>query len=228
MYKYLINLLFPELCVGCKNVLVTNETFLCVKCLHSVPCTNLHKIEGAMIKDLFYGAVYLDQATALFYFHKDGVVQKLIHQLKYKGQEEISNYLGDWLGEDLMNCKSYREIDVVIPVPLHIKKLKSRGYNQVEGFGKAIANKLNAIFMDDVLVRDKNTHTQTKKTRWKRWKNVDTIFMLNKTNIDSLEGKHILLVDDIITTGSTIKACASELLKISGIKLSVAVMAYTE
>ncbi|MFD0963248.1 ComF family protein [Pseudofulvibacter geojedonensis] len=228
MYKYLINLLFPKLCVGCEDLLNGNEIFLCNKCLHLVPCTNLHTIEGSMIKDLFYGSVCLEQATALFYFHKDGIVQKLMHHLKYKGQEGISSYLGNWLGEDLKSCNAYKDIDIVIPVPLHTKKLKSRGYNQVDGFGKAIANKLKVGFVNNVLIRDKNTHTQTKKSRWKRWKNVDTIFMLDSTKTALLKGKHILLVDDIITTGSTIKACAYELLKIPNVKLSIAVMAYTE
>ena len=153
---------------------------------------------------------------------------KLIHQLKYRGQEKISDYLGNWLGDDLAECDPYKDIDIVIPVPLHHKKTRIRGYNQVEGFGRAIASKLNIFYRDDVLVRDKNTFTQTKKNRWTRWKNVDTIFMLDKRDITTLEGKHILLVDDIITTGSTIKACANELLKIPNIKLSVAVMAYTE
>lgn len=228
MYKYLINLLFPKLCIGCENQLVTNEAYLCVSCLHTVPYTNLHRINGTMIKELFYGSFCLEQATALFYFHKGGVVQKLIHQLKYKGQENISNFLGNWLGEDLVEYDSYKNIDVVIPVPLHYKKKKSRGYNQVTGFGKTIAKKINASFLEGVLVREKDSFTQTKKNRWTRWKSVGTIFMLNQTHNSELEGKHILLVDDIITTGSTIKACANELLKIPNIKLSVAVMAYTE
>lgn len=228
MYKYLINLLFPKLCIGCEVQLITNEHFLCVNCLHSIPCTNLHSVNGTMIVDLFYGSICLEQATALFFYHKKGMVQKLIHQLKYKNQEKISSYLGNWLGDDLIACNSYQDIDVVIPVPLHNKKLRSRGYNQVTGFGEAIAHKLGASFIENILIRAINTHTQTKKNRWTRWKNVDTIFMLDEINIDQLKGKHILLVDDVITTGATIKACSKEILSIPNVKLSVAVMAYTE
>lgn len=228
MFKYLINLLFPKLCIGCERQLLNQERFLCLNCIQELPLTNLHNIYGTMIKDIFYGTVFLEQATALFFYHKKGVVQKLIHQLKYKDQEEISSFLGSWLGNELKLREEYKYIDYVIPVPLHYKKLKARGYNQVEGFGKEIAKELKTSYNDEVLSRTQHTTTQTKKSRWLRSSSTETVFTINKEKSQELKGKHILLVDDVITTGATIKACAQELFKVEGVKLSLAVMAYTE
>ena len=168
----------------------------------------------------------MEQATALFYFPKKGVVRQLIHQLKYKNQQEISNYLGKWLGVELAESRFYKAVDVVVPVPLHKKRLKERGYNQVTGFGEELAMCLQASYNDTTLLRIKNTVTQTVKDRLTRWRNVQTNFEVLDTK--SLEGKHILLVDDVITTGATIKACVKELHKIPNIKISLAVMAYTD
>ena len=226
MFKLLLNLFFPKVCVGCKNILVQQEKILCVNCLHDLPLTNLHENDSKVISKVFYGTVVLEHATALFYYPKQGVIRQLIHQLKYKNQEEISSYLGKWLSVELIESGYYNDIDIVIPVPLHKSRMKFRGYNQVEGFGKEIASTLNATYNDTTLLRNKNTTSQTVKDRLTRWRNVETIFEVSE--FEKLKGKHILLVDDVITTGATIKACASELTKISNIKLSLAVMAYTD
>lgn len=226
MFKQLINLFFPKVCVGCKNALVLQEKILCISCLHDLPITNLHLNDSKVISKVFYGVVNLMHATALFYYPKKGVVRQLIHHLKYKNQKEISGYLGEWLGLELQDCDYYNDIDVVIPVPLHKKRMQQRGYNQVEGFAKELAQSLNAEYNESTLFRNKNTSTQTIKNRLTRWKNVQTIFEVN--DIHTLKGKHILLVDDVITTGATIKSCAIELHKINDIKLSLAVMAYTQ
>jgi len=226
MIKLLLDLFFPKVCVGCKNVLVEQEYIICVACLHDLPITNLHVNDSKVISNTFYGTVVLEHATALFYFPKKGVVRQLIHQLKYKNQQEISSYLGKWLGVELTESRFYKTVDVVIPVPLHKKRLKERGYNQVTGFGEELAMCLQASYNDATLLRIKNTATQTVKDRLTRWRNVQTIFEVLDTK--SLEGKHVLLVDDVITTGATIKACVKELHKIPNIKISLAVMAYTD
>jgi len=226
MLKLLFDLFFPKVCVGCKNVLVEEEHIVCVACLHDIPVTNLHVNDSKVISNIFYGTVVLQHATALFYFPKKGLVRQLIHQLKYKKQQEISNYLGKWLGVELVESGFYTSVDVVIPVPLHKKRFKERGYNQVAGFGEELAICLQASYNDTTLLRIKNTLTQTVKDRLTRWRNVQTIFEV--LDIKSLEGKHILLVDDVITTGATIKACVKELHKIPNIKISLAVMAYTD
>jgi len=226
MLKLLLNLFFPKLCVGCKNVLVQQEHIICVTCLHDLPLTNLHHNDSKVISNIFYGTVMLEQATALFYFPKKGTVRQLIHQLKYKNQHEISAYLGKWLGVELKDSGYYDSVEVVIPVPLHKKRLRERGYNQVEGFGEELAINLKAQYNDTTLLKIKNTSTQTVKDRLTRWRNVQTIFEVS--DLKSLKGKHILLVDDVITTGATIKACVTELNKIPDVKLSLAVMAYTD
>jgi len=202
------------------------EIFFCVTCLHDLPVTNLHRNDSKVISNIFYGTAILEHATALFYFPKQGAVRQLIHQLKYKHQESISAYLGEWLGVELNESGYYNNIDVIVPVPLHKNRMKLRGYNQVEGFGKEIALSLNATYNDTTLVRIKNTASQTVKDRLTRWKNVQTIFEVSE--LKKLQGKHILLVDDVITTGATIKACVAELNKIPDVKLSLAVMAYTD
>jgi len=226
MLKLLLNLFFPKVCVGCKNILVEQEHIVCIACLHDLPVTNLHVNDSKVISNIFYGTVALEHATALFYFPKKGLVRQLIHQLKYKNQPEISNYLGKWLGIELEESGYYKFVDVVIPVPLHKRRLKKRGYNQVAGFGEELATCLQASYNNTTLLRIKNTGTQTVKDRLTRWINVQTIFEV--LDIKSLEGKHILLVDDVITTGATIKACVKELHKIPDIKISLAVMAYTD
>lgn len=226
MFHHLLNLLFPKVCVGCKTILVAQEQVICSRCVHDVPLTNLHANDSKVISKIFYGTVILEHATALFYYPKKGVVRQLIHHLKYKNQEAVSAYLGKWLGVELQNCGYYNDIDVIIPVPLHKKRLRERGYNQVDGFAKELAISLNADFNNSTLFRYKNTSTQTIKNRLTRWKNVQTIFEV--TDYNTLKGKHILLVDDVITTGATIKACVNELKKIENIKLSLAVMAYTQ
>lgn len=226
MFKQLINLFFPNICVGCKNVLVEQEKVICIHCLHELPLTNLHVNDSKVISKIFYGTVVLQHATALFYYPKKGVVRQLIHHLKYKNQKHISGYLGKWLGIELKDSGNYNDIDVVIPVPLHKKRMRQRGYNQVEGFAKELALSLNAEYNDSTLFRNKNTSTQTVKNRLTRWNNVQIIFEI--TDVNTLKGKHILLVDDVITTGATIKSCVTELNKINNVKLSLAVMAYTQ
>jgi len=177
----------------------------------------------ATIKKVFYGRLELQLATALFYFEKKGPIQKLMHQLKYKGKEDIGQVLGDWLGTSLSTLPQYTAVDAVIPVPLHPKKMKKRGYNQVSAFAKAISMHLNASYEDSILVKSKNTQTQVFKGRFTRSDEVLNAFSI--TDTQRLAGKHILLLDDIITTGATLEACGIELRKIPNITLSIATMA---
>jgi ComF family protein len=179
-----------------------------------------------LIQKVFYGRIMLEQATALFYFEKKGPVQALLHNLKYRGQEEISAFLGDWLGQELSQLPAYRDVDVVIPVPMHPKKRKKRGYNQVTGFAIALSKHLDATHTDHILIKSKNTKTQVFKGRFSRSDEILDAFSILENQ--SLAGKHILLVDDILTTGATLEACALQLLKIPKIKLSIATMAIAQ
>lgn len=174
------------------------------------------------MKNVFYGRFPVEQATALFQFQKRGITQQLLHNLKYRGQEKISNYFGKWLGIELSENENYSSINMVIPVPLHRQKLKKRGYNQVSGFGKEIAAALKIPFREDVLIKVSKTHSQVFKKRLTRFV-AEEIFTLSKPEI--ISNKHILLVDDIVTTGATLENCAQQLLKSPHVKLSVATIA---
>lgn len=222
----MLNLFFPKVCEACNNVLTDNERIICISCRHQLPVTNFHFDNSEAVKKVVYGRVKLEYATALLHFSKKGIVQQLLHNLKYRGHEHISKFFGKWLGAELKTLSAYKNIDVVIPVPLYKTKLRKRGYNQVAKFGKEIAIALNADYNDSVLIKTKATKTKVFKGRLTRWDDDGAVFDTSENT--SLEGKHILLVDDIITTGSTVEACAAVLLKIDNIKLSLATMAIAD
>ncbi|MGB2683742.1 MAG: phosphoribosyltransferase family protein [Olleya sp.] len=222
--KALANLFFPLVCNACKDTLTDNESFLCTNCRHNLPTTNFHLTQDPFVKNVFYGRAKIESATALLRFEKKGIVQHLLHQLKYGKNEAIGSFLGDWLGEELKTNREYQAIDVVIPVPLHPKKIKKRGYNQVSKFGQNIATLLNTDFNEDLLIKITNpSKSQARKTRLERWELNNEAFTVKE--LEKLHNKHILLVDDIITTGNTLEACIIELNKAKNIKISIAAMA---
>lgn len=226
MFHDFINLLYPHICYICESELLKNEEIVCTSCLHDLPVTNYHLINDNPVKKVFYGRVPIAHATALLHFRKKAAVQQLIHELKYRDKEEIGVFFGRWLGSDLAETESFKSIDLVIPVPLHPTKLKERGYNQVTKFGLEIAKSLNAHFSEEILLKTTATKTQTLKDRISRWGQIEET--LTVQNIEKAEGKHILLVDDLVTTGATLEACAHKLLQIPNIKISIATMAITD
>ena len=223
MLKSIVNLFFPKVCYACHNLLNDNEDTICMDCRHDLPITNFHFDNNDSVQKALYGRAKIENGTALFRFEKKGNVQRLIHNLKYKDHEHIGFVLGNWLGGELKTLESYKNIDAVIPVPLHKNKLRKRGYNQVALFGQQVAEALNADYLDDVLVKVTNTKSQVNKKRLARWTNSDELFTLK--NIEAIDNKHILVVDDIITTGATLEACISVLNQAKNIKISIATMA---
>ncbi|WP_194766671.1 ComF family protein [Tamlana sp. I1] len=223
MIKPLVDLFFPKICYACLNLLSDNIETICLDCRHHLPVTNFHFNADKTVEKVLYGRTQIENATALFRFEKRGLVQQLIHHLKYKNQEQIGVVLGDWLGAELKTIEAYNTIDLVIPVPLHKNKLKKRGFNQVAKFSQQIAKALNAEYKDDVLLKVTNTTSQVTKKRLVRWQNNSEHFTI--THINALENKHILLVDDIITTGATLESCATVLNRAKNIKISIATMA---
>ncbi|MBK0381205.1 ComF family protein [Mucilaginibacter segetis] len=220
------SLIFPQICAACHNGLMANETILCTDCLYNLPKTNFHLQSDNIVARQFWGKLPIEAAYALFYFNKGGSVQKMMHHFKYDGMYKIGTLLGGIAAGQLMLNKTFTSVDVIIPVPLHKKRLKQRGYNQSECFAKGLAPKLNARVETNNLVRIVATHTQTHKSRFARFENMQEVFTV--LDPERLMNKHILLVDDIITTGSTLEACGLELLKIPGLKLSIATIAYAE
>lgn len=226
MFHDFVNLLYPTLCHICEAELLKNEHVICTSCIHDLPVTNYHLDNDNPVKKVFYGRVKIEKATALLHFRKKAGVQHLIHDLKYRGHREIGSYLGKWLGTEISEIPEFRDIDVVIPVPLHKSRLKERGYNQVEDFGKEIASCINAEYIDNVLLKVSSTQTQSLKDRLSRWGKLEDTLIIK--NSEKAAGKHILIVDDLVTTGSTLEACAHKLFEIPGIRLSIATMAITD
>lgn len=224
MIKNLINLLFPNTCQGCSALLLQNEIVICSKCRHNLPLTNHHLVENNETFKKFYGKLPVAHASSVVYFHKKGLVQVLIHQLKYKGSEEIGSVFGDLYARDLKKIQSTHQFDEIIPVPLHKKRLQERGYNQVTFFGKSISKGLEIPLNEKILERLHYSKTQTKKTLLHRGEITDQLFRATFSEKD--HGKHFLLIDDVITSGSTLEACGKELLKIPGAKISVVTIAY--
>jgi len=174
----------------------------------------------------FYGRIPVEHVSALVYFHKKGIVQELIHSLKYRGQEAIGTVLGEWYGEELKSSQLLQTVDAIIPVPLHPKKLRERGYNQVTEFGNALAKKLEIPVNNSILYRQVYSKTQSQKNRLGRTEGIDTIFDVSFDEKD--HNKHFLLIDDVITTGATLEVCAKALLKIPGTKISIVCMAMAD
>lgn len=222
----MLNLFFPNLCRGCHSELLGTDKEICIQCRHELPLASFHKTGSDEMLKLFYGRVPVENATALFYFRKNGLTQKFVHALKYKGAEKLGSVFGSWLGEELSECKAFIDIDAVIPVPLHKKKLRQRGFNQVAGFGKEIASALQVPYIDDVLVKITPTKSQVFKEKISRIFSQEEVFICQ--NIERINEKHLLLVDDIITSGATLEACSSKLLKAQNIKLSFATIAITK
>lgn len=225
MFHGLLDILYPRVCHVCEKVLPGEQKVLCSRCLHDLPVADFHLEQKNPVEQIFYGRIPVENATALLLFEKKGMVQKLIHNLKYRGHEEIGSFFGKWLGEELKQHQSYSGISAVIPVPLHKKKLKKRGYNQVAKFAAEIAAALEVPYIDDSLLKLTSTQTQTIKSRFARWGNIEETFSVRKPA--RLNGAHILLVDDLVTTGATLEACAHALLQIPGTKVSFATMAVT-
>ncbi len=223
MITDLIDIFFPEVCAGCEIFLYSGEQTICTTCRHELPLTLHHQQRDNEVYRRFYGRLPIEWASAFCYYHKKGIVQQMVHKLKYRGIEDIGKILGNWYGGLLSDVPHLSDIDIVLPVPLHPRKLRQRGYNQVDAFGKAVASSLHAAFDNDLLVRNHYSNTQTKKNLLARTSLTNELFSIKTA--DELESKHFLLVDDVVTTGSTIEACGKAIFQIPGARLSVVCMA---
>ena len=222
----LFGLLFPELCNACGTHLYYGEKEICSKCLYQLPYTDFHLHPENAVAKQFWGRLPLQNATALLYFKKGGKVQNLMHGLKYKGKTEVGEKLGELLGEKLNQSNEFKNIDLIVPVPLHPKRERQRGYNQSEFIAKGLAKSLQVPHSTSHLLRTKVTQTQTKKSRYTRYENMETVFS-TANNIELID-QNILLVDDVVTTGATLEACGNVLLQAGVKQLNIAAVAFAQ
>jgi ComF family protein len=194
--------------------------------MHHLPLTHHHNLKENEMHRAFYGIVPFEFGASLLYFRKKGIAQQLMHNLKYKNQQEIGTFLGDIFLKNVLDLPIFNDIDVIIPVPLHKKRLHERGYNQVTTFCEALEKNLAIPIIDSVLVKSINLKSQIQKSKENRLETNKNVFSIE--NAHKIEGKHVLLVDDIFTTGATIEACAKEILKIKNTRISIVTMAYTQ
>lgn len=220
-----MGLFYPRLCNGCRRALLHDEECICSFCRFELPETNLHKQRENSVSRVFWGRADIETATSLFYFQKGSKVQNLIHQFKYKGRTEVGDYMGRRLGNQLKNEPLWEAIDLVVPVPLHPVKQHKRGFNQSEVFARGISETFKKQMDVNNLVRITKTDTQTRKNRFNRWENVESVFFVSKP--ERLRGRNILLVDDVITTGSTLEACTQKLKAVKGVRVWIASIAIT-
>ncbi|MCH2085081.1 MAG: ComF family protein [Saprospiraceae bacterium] len=221
--KNFLNLFYPHLCIACQDEISSNEDILCLTCSLKLPKTNFHLYKENPFTDRFWGRLSLENGAALYHFVKGGKTQHLIHNLKYKGRKDIGSKLGKWYGRQLKKSAYFNDIQLIIPVPLHPRKERKRGYNQSYHFAKGLSESMNIRIDTTTLVRKEFTISQTEKSRIERFENVIKAFEVRYP--DQLKNKHILLVDDVITTGATLEACGIKLLKIEGVQLSMATIA---
>lgn len=221
----LSQLCFPRLCFGCNESPIEAAEFLCMSCLATLPYTRFEQMRNNPVEKLFWGRVKLDFAASTFYFQEETPIQQAIHQLKYGNQPGLGVFLGELMGDELSGWSQKNRIDALIPMPLHPKKERARGYNQAALLCKGISLATGMDIKDDVLKRVAHTATQTRKNRNERWENVATVFETEQK--EWLKGKNILLVDDVITTGASTEACINTLLEAGVANASVCSLAFT-
>lgn len=221
-----LSLLFPRCCLVCGRPLAKGEECICTMCNINLPRTNYHLQEDNPVEQLFWGKVPLERATSFFFYRKGSDFRQILHQLKYGGRKELGATMGRYMASELLPSGFFKGIDVIIPVPLHKKKQQLRGYNQSEWIVRGIAAVTGISVNTESIIRRKNTETQTRKSTFERWENVDGIFELHSS--EHLQGKHVLIVDDVLTTGATTVACASALMEVQEIRISILTLAVAE
>jgi ComF family protein len=219
-----LSLIYPRHCEACANNLFKHEVFLCNYCKLNLPKSHYHRLYENELSKTFDGRVPLLNSGSYYLYEKSGKIQKLLQAIKYQDQKELAEYLGILYGQELSQSEKFLEVDVILPVPLHKNKLRSRSYNQSEWFAKGLSSAMQKELITHALERVQDTATQTRKKKYQRWENVEGIFSVR--DIPSLTNKHVLLVDDVITTGATIEACWLALKDIEGIKVSIVSLAF--
>ena len=222
----LVHFFYPHNCIGCGSDIIEKENFLCLECINDLPHTGFATHANNPVEKIFWGRIPVTFGMSEFYFSKDSIIQNCIHEFKYRGNKKLGLYLGKIIGKTMLNSNRFSNIDFLIPLPLFNEKEFKRGFNQSSILCSGIKEVMNIPVITKNVIRRIHTETQTKKGRIQRWENVEKSFSVIEPEM--LKGKHILLVDDVITTGATIEACGREILKTEGIQLSVASLAISK
>lgn len=223
IWNDLWELFFPRSCVLCGKRLLMGEEHLCFQCLSGLPRTQMYLQAENEVEKCFWGKLPVERASAFLYYTKGGDVRKLLFNFKYYGNSSLGRFLGAWMASELLPSGFFEDMDCVVPVPLHPKKEKKRGFNQSEVLAEGIATVVGIPVAKHLLLRNQYTETQTRKGNYDRWMNVKDVFEVS--DIASLKGKHVLLVDDVMTTGATMVACADAMSEIPGLRISVLALA---
>jgi ComF family protein len=223
--NHFTHIFFPHVCEGCGSDILDTSSFLCVKCFYQLPETGFINTANNKVEKIFYGRLIVEEAASAYYFTKGSLMQRLLIQLKYRNNKELAFYLGTLIGNQILQTTRFKTIDLIIPVPLNKERQKKRGYNQSAEIAKGIASIISIPVFENALARNIFTETQTHKNRINRWQTMQHIFSTIKP--DDLINKHILLIDDVLTTGATIEGCGNEILSVPGTKLSIITLAYT-
>ena len=217
-------LAFPRVCPVCRQSLSSDEEDICFRCIDDLPETGYHALADNAVVQHFWGRLPLIHAAAYLYVQDANITQELIHLLKYKRRYKIGIKLGRLYGYRLIEEQSLiQDIDLIVPVPLHVNRKRQRGYNQCDYFAQGLSETTGIPYAADVMTRQRENVSQTKRTRYDRWENVEGIFGVHKPEM--IRGKHILLVDDVITTGATLESCASALMTAGDVRLSIVTIA---
>lgn len=225
LFSDFVNLIYPSCCEVCGTLLGLRERVMCSACRYKLPRTGYWLQKGNPMEQTFWGRVPVENACALFFMSKGSPYRKLLHKLKYANKPNIGVVLGQLLGNELAKADGYRDVELIIPVPLHIRRERKRGYNQSEKIAGGVGLSTGKPVRTDVVYRRQYNETQTKKTREERWSNVSGIFAVHPKAAALIAGKHILLVDDVLTTGSTLEACIAAILAAAACRVSVVTLA---
>lgn len=222
-FEDILNIIFPKICCVCDAALTKNEEIICFHCRSELPKISFSDVKNNELTNRFYGKLTIDFGVAYLNFQKSGITQKLLHQFKYNNNPEIGILIGNWLGHELVKNKLSDKIDIIVPVPLHPRKERKRGYNQSQYFANGISEIVKIPTEFGLLQRINYEKSQTHKSKELRWESVKNAFQI--IDIKSVENKNVLLVDDVITTGATLEACGHQILQSGAAGISVAAMA---
>lgn len=221
-----LNLFYPKICLCCQTHLFEDEAFICLTCRFDLPFVDNGDYKSNPTTQIFKGRIPLNYGASFLFYRQTGKTKELIHQLKYKGDQTIGTFIGNWFGRELALSKEFSLSDLIIPVPLHKSKEKKRGYNQLTTFGESLSEVLKIPFDNTILERRSFTKTQTQKKRIDRFLNTESRFVVE--NPQKLNDKHIILIDDVVTTGATLEACCKEIMKSENTKISIITIGITE